>query len=391
MAIVPLPTGVADVQAYAGQSGKSAGRSVAPSVASLLDIQAEAPPVAKSILPTTSPLDATVAAALGRQDGLAPLFADVEALAGLPSLPDALKSAVDALMALRLGGDSLGGDAVKAAVSSSGLFHEGNVAGAAASAGLVAGQDRVMASVASGDLKGVLFALRMALVGWVPAAARPASGGLAAGQTRRDRPPPLRSGTPLSGQGAETRDLRGLDPSAIASRLVESVERGLWRLTLNQIAAIGGHGGKGDAAPDQAAPTAPLLAVELPLAGPGGTSVMQLAVYRDPDEGDRSGQDGDETPWRAELAFDVDPIGPVTVRVGLMADHRVALGVWCDSDAALVSIDSEREALTDELTAIGLTVTGIDLHRGRPAAAVAAASGTQADTLGQPHRLDVEL
>jgi hypothetical protein len=126
------------------------------------------------------------------------------------------------------------------------------------------------------------------------------------------------------------------------------------------------------------------LMFEIPIAGPNGTSIAQLRIERD----DRAPTEAGGTPRRVfqvDIAFDIAPLGPVAVRVGLMDGRRVAVGVWCESDDGLVRMEAERENIVLGLEQEGMVVAGLDLHRGHPS------EGREETASAASHRLDLQL
>lgn len=364
MAIVSLPAGVGEVQQYSGQQGKMPHRTPAISDAPVTGSGLAAEALPNAIVPTTTALDMAVALALGRQDGLAAVFAEAEQLAGRSDVPAAVKTLLADLAALRLGdsGEPTAADVVRA-LRLSGLFHES-------------------ARQGTPDLKGLLIALRSELATWAGTRADTIVAAAGVPTARLQRPPPLGHGGPLRGQAVDDEaDLSTLDDVALARRLAGSADRALWRLFLHQAEHLASEEA-GRSAGEAVAPAGHLV-TELPVAGPTGTSIVGLRVETD----DRRTADGEfiGRVHRVELAFDIAPLGPVTVRVGLMPGHRVAVGLWCDGDDATVRLDGEREAMSLGLTAAGLTVAGIDLHHGRPA------EPDEHRTAGKSHRLDVSV
>jgi len=100
--------------------GNGGGQGVASAAAAAAATTAQAPPL--------DPLMAALAEALGaaavRQNGLAPLFANLEALLARSDLPEAVRQAAQALNGLRLSDAALDGGTLRQAVSRSGLFVE---------------------------------------------------------------------------------------------------------------------------------------------------------------------------------------------------------------------------------------------------------------------------
>ena len=117
--------------------------------------------------------------AASKQDGLAPLFANLEAVAGAKALPPNLQAAVTQLLAQRTSLDPhLTGEAVKNAFQKSGLFLEASLAsGPAAPAG------------GAPDLKAALIVLRQTLLSSLGATAAAATDSAAV---------PLATSTPCS-------------------------------------------------------------------------------------------------------------------------------------------------------------------------------------------------
>jgi len=99
--------------------GNGGGQGVAP---------AAAPAAAATPAPPLDPLMAALAEALGaaavRQSGLAPLFANLDALLARSDLPETVRNAAQALGNLRLADAALDGGTLRQAVNRSGLFVE---------------------------------------------------------------------------------------------------------------------------------------------------------------------------------------------------------------------------------------------------------------------------
>jgi len=235
------------------------------------------------------------------------------------------------------------------------------------------------------DLKGALEVLRRELITWLgrnaDVMASLDGAGDDAAAPRVDRPPPPRKGGPVRGQPAMP--LLGEDGSetvsteTLAGRALGEAERSLSRVFLHQAATAEIRDAK-------AAQPTPALMLEIPIAGPNGTSVAQLRIERD----DHAPSEPGGPPRRVfqvDIAFDIAPLGPVAVRVGLMDGRRVAVGVWCDSDDGLVRMEAERENIVLGLEQEGMVVAGVDLHRGHPP------EGRDETAAAASHRLDLQL
>lgn len=234
------------------------------------------------------------------------------------------------------------------------------------------------------DLKGALEGLRRELAVWLGRNANVLAnleGGGDESVARVDRPMPPRKGGPVRGQPAVP--LLGDDPAeatsteTLAGRALGEAERSLSRVFLHQAATAESRDAK------VAQPTQSLM-FEIPIAGPNGTSIAQLRIERD----DRAPTEAGGTlrrVFQVDIAFDIAPLGPVAVRVGLMDGRRVAVGVWCESDDGLVRMEAERENIVLGLEQEGMVVAGLDLHRGHPP------EGREETTTAANHRLDLQL
>lgn len=362
MAIGMLPPVIGEVPVSTGQGSRQAARPLRDAAPPPSDAAPRLQP--GGTLPETGVLDAAVAAALGRQDGLAPVFAAAVALAGRPDLPPLLARALQALLDHVVGGEGgpSAGD-LERAVMASGLFHE----------------SRLAAGLPAADLKAVLVMLKAMLSG-MGTPLEPAS---EADPGRRFAPPPPRRGARPSAQPAAPPPIVPTD--MLPSHLAEAVDRALARVFLHQAASLP-DGASSGAEEDAAAPRS--LVLEIPIAGPAGPSIAGIRIDRDPPG--RSGRDGRDEPgepvFRVELAFSVDPLGPLTARVGLLPKNRVVVGLWCASEDACARLDREVGALSAALAAGGLDVGGVDLHVGLPPDPRPSPYGSP-----PPHRLDVEL
>ncbi|WP_156886901.1 hypothetical protein [Pleomorphomonas oryzae] len=254
------------------------------------------------------------------------------------------------------------------------------------SASLMAAAPSTAAPLAVGvDLKGALDGLRRELVAWLGRnadvmASLDGSGDDAA-TSRADRPPPPRKGGPVRGQPAlplfNGDEAESASTETLAGRALGEAERSLSRVFLHQAATAESRDMK-TLQPTQA------LMLEIPIAGPNGTSIAQLRIERD----DHAPTEPGAPPRRVfqvDIAFDIAPLGPVAVRVGLMDGRRVAVGVWCESDDGLVRMEAERENIVLGLEQEGMVVAGVDLHRGHPP------EGRDETAAVPSHRLDLQL
>jgi hypothetical protein len=281
-------------------------------------------------------------AALGRQDSLAPLFANLGSLAQgsvALTLPKPLMALVDQIMAQRLPtaeARPVTAETLKAAIARSGVFLEARQA---------AGE----APTPQTDLKAALQSLRDLLkpaVEGAPAARpqlplpgeatneaaqqpeRPAMRSApeqdaAASTAAKPRPAPPRDGL-LSPQPAQEPSLTSAArPATIAQTLFGQAEAALDRIALAQYASLPQE----TARLDQQPPVRWLT--EIPLALPNGTAVLPLEIERDPPQ---SGSTTPDTPlWRVRFALDVEPLGALQGVVTLQG-RAIGVSFWAERE-----------------------------------------------------------
>ncbi len=195
-----------------------------------------------------------VGAALARQDGLGPLLANLAALdqaadepalaRQLAALPPGLAQAARQVLRQGLPLEAATPDALKQAVSRSGVFNEANLA-------------RGAPELAAGDLKSALVALKTLLTGAAaeetagpPASGRAPAAERAASPEAKSAPAapappqpraeaPRRDGPPLAQpEAAASVDLAADAPSSIIAKLTEQSAAALDRLSLAQYASL---------------------------------------------------------------------------------------------------------------------------------------------------------
>lgn len=345
-----------DLQRPGGAAPAASG--TAPTQAQALP-PATTVPVQPRVSPSAAALSQAVTAALARQDGAATLFAGLTALSAAPagSLPPEVRAAASGLLALVLGPNPPTADDVRQALQRSGLFREGLLARGGKS---------------GADMKAGLGLLRTAVLDWLsPSSAAPEANTAEtwlAGEAREGDPPkrpaPPHAGSQPEGQSAARAmpapatadEARGL-----ALRLLDEAEQVEARILLQQAASLAPEDGSG--APDPAAPQR--YAFDIPLAGPTGPSIAEIRVESDDPRQRADAPEGGRT-WRVQLAFAVDPVGPLQARVGLLPGKRIAVAVWCERPEALPVLETGAVHLRAGLEAAGLDVVAVDLHVGQP-------------------------
>ncbi|MGL4440102.1 MAG: flagellar hook-length control protein FliK [Bosea sp. (in: a-proteobacteria)] len=276
-----------------------------------------------------------VGAALARQNGLGPLFADLDAMVRAPApLPASVASAAALVLGLRTDADAIEGQpaTLKAAVETSGLLHEAMLA-------------KGKRAEASHDLKGALIVLRQTLRDAL--ASLDVFGGSQAPADNEDaatarqlartlaqittdlpgsaRPPaPTRDGLPVP-QAMSAPSIVASDSAAtMMTKALERTEGAIDRLSISQFASL-------PAASDasQGVPTNRWF-TELPLALNGQTAVLPLEIEEDHGGGAANGPQGKL--WRVRFALDVEPMGPLHAMVTLQG-RAIGVTVWAERDA----------------------------------------------------------
>lgn len=353
--------------------------------------QDHAPRSAASPAPLPEPLREALAAraaagpqlaqALARQDGLAPLFANLEALARHAATPAALavptpRPVVDAalaLLGLRLPAraDFMSAGNLRQAVALSGAFHE---------AQLLRGEPVSAAQ----DLKSALLTLRAALTEAGAEADPAALARLRPGETlsgerglperggggRADAasstpasdprlPAPRRDGLPLpQGAAPATIDPLSETPAQILGKLAAQTDAALDRISLSQYASLPSPAEGLSLQPTQR------WFVEVPLMLDGRTAVLPLEIEEDA-RGGREGGAAKGKEWRVRFALDVEPLGLIHALV-TMNRRAVQVAVWAEREETSQLVRDFAPELRGALTLESFDSAEIDVVTGRP-------------------------
>jgi hypothetical protein len=316
----------------------------------LNDVPEAAP--AKPASPPMTPADAvkqTAINAIGKQGGLAGLFADIEDLPYRLNAPVNVRRAADALLLQRLPLDSVTRphDLAKA-IAGSGLFAE-----------RMLGSLPQMQANAPPDLKLALFVLRAALGSWSSAR------GDASVRGEAQLPPPAPGMSPAAQAPAESAHPRGtlqmknMPPGELVPRLLTETDAALARINLHQIASLpdermASH--KADA-PDGR------WSCEVPVNVDGRTAMFGFVVERD---GRHGAHDKDKKKWRVRAALDLPDTGAVEADVRLRGD-AVSAAIHAERAETAALLEEQLPVLRDGLTAAGFEVESLSVRIGKPA------------------------
>jgi len=262
---------------------------------------------------------AMVRDAVSKQNGLAPLMADVEAALARPDLPQPVRAAAAQLLALRVATNTpVTAPDIKAAIVRSGI----------------AGDPVTLQPLQPrADLKAALTALKDALTNWI-AKEEGADPNIASlkplAPTSVPLPLPQRAIVPPPHRLAPTIPQPALPASLpdeasareAARHLLNKTDGALARQTLLQIASLP------DDTANRAEQAGPRLTLDIPLSLAQGTGVAQLRIEREPAK--REGPDIRPL-WRAHFSIDVEPIGPVHASIALFGE-RAAVTLYAERD-----------------------------------------------------------
>jgi hypothetical protein len=279
---------------------------------------------------------AFVRAAAARQGGLAALYADLESIVTQPSaaVPAPVLAAARQLLAMRLDvepGAAVTADDIKAALAQSGLF------------GDVAAPEASPQQGGAANLGNALATLRQALQEWLTAATDQAPSPNAPAPATAASPAPPRGAVPMPPyRGAPTVAQApvaasipaGASPRVLALHLIGETDAAIARQSLLQMASLPDAGEGGGA---NAATHAARLMFDLPLATLGGTAVAQLLI--EPDRQNQGRQGAVRPVWRARFSVDLEPIGPVHVRIAL-AGERTSVTMTAERSASTAALSA---------------------------------------------------
>ena len=302
---------------------------------------------------------------LQQQAGLAPLFANLRAIAqGSISLalPKTLPPAIQQVLAQAVPAERQAPTAakLKEAFRASGLF-------------LDARQAAALPAPRQGDLKATLQALRETLLPIIdalspdPKASRHEHGNAPGAEQQADlasadQParlaPPRRDG-PLAPQPAVEPSLTpGEKPPAIAETLLDQTEAALDRIKLTQYASLPLEPARQDGT--QAGQR---WLAEVPLAFQQGVSMLPLQVEREPPRRDAQGVS--PPVWRIRFALDVEPMGPLQAVVTLQG-RDVGVSIWAEREETSQLLRGATPGLEGALLDADFASGAIDIHTGQP-------------------------
>lgn len=305
-----------------------------------LPAQAGAGTASAPQLPPGLNLAAALQAAVGGQNSMAPLMANLAAvIGGGVELPANVHSAVERLIGFHLPADgSLDSEQLRTAILNSGIFYEARLAGGGGSRAL------------TGDMKAVLLLLQGGLRAWLGPPPEARLGG-------ERPPPPMRGGGPARPASAQVpADLSHLPPRDLGRLLLAQTDATLSRLRLAQMASLPDQSG---AETQRGERPAQSWTFELPFAVGESTLVVQFKLSREPGAGKREG----ENVWRLRFSLEPETLGPVHGAVVWQRGH-VAVTLWAERPEAAARLSGDVDGLRSALSIDD--VAEIQVLTGRP-------------------------
>lgn len=293
-------------------------------------------------------------AALPKQDGLAPLLANLGEIAqGGPAqalLPREIVERLSTLLqTLPTQAQVSTETGLKNAIENSGLFLESRLAASARDPSL---------PPPINDFKGAL--LRLASLLGTPGGKPGGGNGI---------PPPTHGAAPAAQAPAAPSLAHASTSSHALTELGHQVDAALARIEVGQI-SIASH---------NAANANPYWTIELPVQTGDSSDVLQLRIEREP----RGPDPGEPEAWTLTLAMHPHGLGPLYARISF-AQGRVGTRLWAERAATHQLIEHYAPVLEQNLTKAGLQVSGISCAHGTP-------PGNKASPAADPGLVDLQV
>ena len=289
-----------------------------------------------------------------RQGSLEGLLSALKGLGNQAAMPDGLRGSIDKLLgALPSGEQMSSGRGLMQALENSGLFLESK---------LLAGQPGALSTDMKANLLRLVSQLLPLLPGSAPLAAASANAMTQAlpafarnilGNIGQSSGRQQAMGFPLP-----SRMLQAMDGEDDLEALLKLAAAAISRLQTHQLSSLA----QSQTGPDGALVTT--WQIEVPMRNQHELVPLQVKIQHE--EPAPSGkQDPKETLWRIDLAFDLDPLGPLQVQAQL-AHGSLSSQLWAERASTAGMIDRELGNLRERLVAAGLTVGDLACSQGTP-------------------------
>ncbi|QKE63097.1 flagellar hook-length control protein FliK [Aquipseudomonas campi] len=319
---------------------------------------------ALNFLPLSGRLDQLVlgqqlATQQGRQGSLEGLFKGLQALSQQSALPENLRASVDKLLGLLPEAGQLSTPkGLAQALENSGVFLE---------AKLLGGQTSNLPQ----DLKANLLRLVAQLLPNLPTApALPGTLGAVSTATALAQALPALVRNALGSLGQANLRQQGLS-FPLPSRLLQSMEgeadlEALLKLAAAAVSRLQTHQ-LSSLAQSQVTAEGNLLTtwqLELPMRNQQDIVPLQIKLQRE-EQNNASKKEQKEVLWRVDLAFDLEPLGPLQVQAQLIRGS-LSSQLWAERSHTAELIDHELGHLRERLLAAGLEVGELACRQGMP-------------------------
>ena len=289
-----------------------------------------------------------------RQGSLEGLLSALKGLGNQAAMPDGLRGSIDKLLgALPSSEQMSSGKGLMQALENSGLFLESK---------LLAGQPGALSTDMKANLLRLVSQLLPLLPGSAPLAAASANAMTQAlpafarnilGNIGQSSGRQQAMGFPLP-----SRMLQAMDGEDDLEALLKLAAAAISRLQTHQLSSLA----QSQTGPDGALVTT--WQIEVPMRNQHELVPLQVKIQHE--EPAPSGkQDPKETLWRIDLAFDLDPLGPLQVQAQL-AHGSLSSQLWAERASTAGMIDRELGNLRERLVAAGLTVGDLACSQGTP-------------------------
>lgn len=316
---------------------------------------------ALNFLPLSGRLDQLVlgqqlAAQQSRQGSLEGLFKGLQGMAQQDGLPTELRTSIDKLLGMLPDGKQLGSaEGLAKAMEQSGVFLE---------AKLLSGQTQNLPQ----DLKASLLRLVAQLLPTLPGGG-PMPSASAGGALAQAMPAFVRNALGALGQAGlrqqamsfplPSRLLQSMDEEADLEALLKLAAAAVSRLQTHQLSSL---------AQSQVTPEGNLLTtwqLELPMRNQHDVVPLQVKLQREEPGNTGNKKEQKETLWRIDLAFDLDPLGPLQVQAQLLRGS-LSSQLWAERADTAHLIDQELDNLRQRLLGTGLEVGELSCRQGMP-------------------------
>lgn len=313
-----------------------------------------------SFLPLSGRLDQLaltqqLASQSNRQGSLEGLFSALQGLRGNAEMSEGLRTSIDKLFGTLPDAAQLSTPkGLAAALENSGILLESKLLG---------GQGQALPTDLKANLLRLITQLLPNLSTGTPLAAANASSAMAQAMPALARDLLGSLGKASTRQQAlnfplPSRLLQSMEGEADLEALLKLAAAAISRLQTHQLSSL---------AQSQVGPEGNLLTtwqLELPMRNQQELVPLQVKIQRD-ESNPQDKPEKKETLWKVELAFDIDPLGPLQIQAQL-AHGRLTSQLWAERGSTVSLIDGELDNLRQRLNAAGVQVGELACSQGIP-------------------------